>query len=190
MTSQCLYNGAQMMEIYLQAYDSKLPVNQSHDYQHEAAWRLLRYALDRSFHLNADIVFETGLSGKPYIAGRPDCQFSLSHTEGLLACSISNRPTGIDVERIGTLRPSVIRRFNGEEQNFINHAVCPEEAFMRVWTMKEAYVKLTGAGMAGLFDIHCVPGRPLPDVSYRQFIWQGRYVITVCEIQKGCNQFA
>ena len=70
---------------------------------------------------------------------------------------------------------------------------------MRVWTMKEAMIKLTGEGLAAFERTECVPGEvlhmysrrtvcdeaaasgALSDIHCRQLVWQGQYVITAVE---------
>lgn len=90
--------------------------------------------------------------------GRPCCiagncsrfnQFSLSHTEGLVAVLFSTgKLAGLDVERMRPIdfvsmletvaHPKEIARFRQNSQN--------KEAFYTFWTMKEAYLKLKGVG--------------------------------------------
>lgn len=69
-----------------------------------------------------------------------------------------------------------------EERVYIQSAGDQDEAFMRVWTMKEAMIKLTGEGLAAFAAAKCVPGKPLSrdDMSVR-CSWQGQYVITAIE---------
>jgi len=76
-------------------------------------------------------------------------QFSLSHTEGLVAVLFSTGDqAGLDVERMKPLdfiplletvaHPEEIARFRQNPQK--------ETAFYSLWTMKEAYLKLKGVG--------------------------------------------
>ena len=48
-------------------------------------------------------------------------------------------------------------------------------------SMKEACIKMTGEGLAAFERTECIPGQSLPGIRYRQFIWQGRYVVTAVE---------
>lgn len=68
-----------------------------------------------------------------------------------------------------------------EERVYIQSAGDQDEAFMRVWTMKEAMIKLTGEGLAAFAAAKCVPGKPLSGMTCRQMLWQGQYVITAIE---------
>ncbi|MGN0204059.1 MAG: 4'-phosphopantetheinyl transferase family protein [Coprococcus sp.] len=174
------------MQIYLESYDreifqNKMPEN---DYQHEAGWQLVQFALPESFGLKLSIdegSLNFGEVGKPYLSNRPDIHFNLSHTAGLVACAVGSRPVGIDVEKIRPFPRSVLRKLTEKERIYIQSAEQQDEAFMRVWTMKEACIKLTGEGLAAFERTECIPGQPLPGIRYRQFIWQGMYVVTAME---------
>lgn len=172
------------MEIYLQPYnwqtEGSAGKEKSYAYQHAAGHRLVRYALRRCFGLEQmGYVFTE--NGKPMIAGHPEIQFNLSHTKGLLACAVSHRPVGIDVEWIRPVLPSVFRKLTKREQDYILSFGNREEAFMRVWTMKEACMKMTGQGLAAFGETECVPDAPLAGMRCRQFVWQNQYVVTVVE---------
>ncbi len=75
--------------------------------------------------------------GKPFIIGRPDIFVSLSHSGGRVAAAVSDRPIGIDIERI---RP-VSQKLKSRVYKKIPET---DEDFFRVWTVKEAYLKATG----------------------------------------------
>lgn len=59
-------------------------------------WKLLEYALNRSFGLKAEAVaFSMDESGK-WSCG--DCFFSLSHSRGAVAVAVSRKQVGVDIE--------------------------------------------------------------------------------------------
>lgn len=179
------------MSIYIENYDSSgmMPREESR-YQHTAGRRLLKTALlrmgisiDLDF-LSADenLIFEYGPSGKPFLSDLPDVHFNISHTKGLIVCAVGTAPVGIDTERIRPYPQSVLRKMTEKECLYIKQSDTPDEAFMRVWTMKEAMIKLTGEGLSALEKTECVPlsgGRP--GIHCRQMLWQGQYVITAVE---------
>lgn len=109
------------------------------------AGALLRYALKK--HGIADAEIFTDENGKPYTSG---LFFNLSHSHDYVVCSVSTKPVGCDVEKIseGHLRIAE-RYFCDSETEYIFSF--PEEKrsgeFFRLWTVKEAYMKLTGEGM-------------------------------------------
>jgi 4'-phosphopantetheinyl transferase len=114
-----------------------------------------------------EIRFGYGLHGKPYLTRAPGAeslQFNLSHSDGMAVYAISTQyRVGIDIERI---RPipyvGLLREFSPAERSAIS--LLPEdeqrEAFFRLWTCKEAYVKANGQGMSlpfGSFDLGLSP---------------------------------
>lgn len=101
--------------------------------------------------------FIANVHGRPEIVDRPpgvpDLRFNLSHTDGLIACAVTiGREVGVDVEHIGRrLTHDVAGRFfaprevsdlkqlsDGEQQR----------VFFDYWTLKEAYIKARGFGLA------------------------------------------
>jgi len=102
----------------------------------------------------ASLVFGEGPHGKPELGGGPF--FSLSHSEDLALCALSpSRRLGVDVEAVRAVpeAEAIARRwFTASERVAYEgvRAARPEEAFFRVWTRKEAYLKALGTGLAGL----------------------------------------
>lgn len=99
-------------------------------------------------------------SGKPYAEGAR-FDFSPTHTQGLVALAIGDcGPIGLDAEAprgrdISRLARAADRWFTPAENRRVRNAIQnrpqkAEEVFLRVWTAKEALVKRTGAGLAGM----------------------------------------
>ena len=105
----------------------------------------------------ADWSFIANVHGRPEILDRPrgvpDLRFNLSHTEGLIACAVTiGREVGVDVEHIGRrLTHDVAGRFFAPRE-VSDLRVLPEDerhrAFFDYWTLKEAYIKARGFGLA------------------------------------------
>lgn len=192
------------MNIYIANYDSNgmLPREESR-YQHATGRLLLQTALLRAgisrefLSKEESMIFAYGPSGKPFLRELPDVHFNISHTKGLVVCAVSTSPVGIDAEKIRPYPKSVLRKMTEKERTYVQQSHSPDEAFMRVWTMKEAMIKLTGEGLSALEKTECVPGKVLcsgvavsggtpvydgmSDIHCRQMIWQGQYVITAVE---------
>ncbi|MCR5642363.1 MAG: 4'-phosphopantetheinyl transferase superfamily protein [Prevotella sp.] len=112
------------------------------------AYLLLKRALKEEFGMEENPLFEYGEHGKPSIVGHPEIFFNLSHCREAVACAVSRRPVGIDVESVGRYREAVARyTMNDKEMALITNAPQPEVMFTRLWTMKEARLKLTGEGI-------------------------------------------
>jgi 4'-phosphopantetheinyl transferase len=105
----------------------------------------------------ADWSFIANVHGRPEILdrprGAPDLRFNLSHTEGLIACAVTiGREVGVDVEHIGRrLTHDVAGRFFAPRE-VSDLRVLPEDeqhrTFFDYWTLKEAYIKARGFGLA------------------------------------------
>ena len=123
----------------------------SHDQgrcQSAAAFVLLCEGLRKEYGIEEPPLLDFGPHGKPFIAARPDIHFSLSHCPKAALCALSDRPVGADIERIATVRPSLVAyTMNDDEQRQISLAARPDIEFMRLWTMKESLLKLTGEGI-------------------------------------------
>lgn len=91
-------------------------------------------------------------NGKPYAWNLP-LYFSISHSGDHVACAVSERPVGLDIEEKRARDVSAARRIcSGKELDYILVGDGEERLlrFLRVWTAKEAYVKLTGEGIKGM----------------------------------------
>ena len=74
--------------------------------------------------------------------------FSISHCKNAIAVVLSDRPVGVDVESFRHAENALLRRtMNPEEQEEVRTAADPAEAFTRLWTRKEAVLKLRGTGL-------------------------------------------
>lgn len=112
------------------------------------AYLLLCQALRQEYGITELPVFGYGEHGKPFIVGHPDIHFNFSHCREAVICVVSNRPVGVDVESIREYRDSLVRyTMNDQEVQQIERAERPDVEFIRLWTMKEAVLKLSGRGI-------------------------------------------
>ena len=87
--------------------------------------------------------------GAPHLEHGP-C-FSISHCKHAIAVAISEKPIGIDIEHIRAAKPELVERtMNEQEQNEIWAAASPDIAFTRLWTQKEAVLKIQGTGILSI----------------------------------------
>lgn len=86
------------------------------------------------------------LHGKPVVDG---FHFNLSHTDGLVVCTVGDQSVGCDAERMGKAPRGIAERFFSEREKEHLHSCVTsyDETFFRMWTMKESYIKMTGEGM-------------------------------------------
>ena len=86
---------------------------------------------------------------RPYLAGYPDFDFNISHTDGLVACvaAVGAGRIGVDVERKGRVDiPEFRRVFTDAEYARLESLPEPTDEFYRLWTRKEAVMKADGRG--------------------------------------------
>ncbi len=119
---------------------------------------LARYAIKNEFGIPiAKQVFSIGEHGKPYLKNHPDIHFNISHSEQCVVCAVADVPIGIDVQKASELNLGVAERVcNEEELTQILTSTDKASEFIKLWTQKEAYVKMLGCGI-GTFDLKSVP---------------------------------
>ncbi|MGP3937809.1 4'-phosphopantetheinyl transferase family protein [Nonomuraea sp. KM88] len=111
---------------------------------------VVRRVLGRRMGVRPDEVrIAAGRHGKPYVPGRPDVQWNLSHSGDLALLVVAyGRSVGVDVER---LRPELDRAafarrfFPAGEAEFVDGS---PERFAWLWTRREACVKAAGGRLA------------------------------------------
>lgn len=121
-------------------------------YRHEldqrlcvAVYLLLQRALRLEYGIEEVPVFIYNESGKPMLDGYPDIHFSLSHCADAVACDVSDKPVGIDIETLDHYDADVARRvMNNKEISQIFSSSHPDVMFTRFWTMKESLYKMKG----------------------------------------------
>jgi 4'-phosphopantetheinyl transferase len=106
--------------------------------------------------------------GRPEIAApATDLRFNLSHSAGLVACAIARgRDVGVDVEHLRRRRidRAIVRRYcsPAECADIDAYGDAWQDRFLLYWTLKEAYLKARGLGVAlPLADISFDPGPPV-----------------------------
>jgi 4'-phosphopantetheinyl transferase len=128
--------------------------------EYTAAHVLVRRALAAATgHPPMAFRFEAGAHGKPaaWIGAAPaGVHFNLSHTRGMVAVAVAPFEHGLDVEPLD----------RGANLAIADHYFCPEEiawlnrlpqarqgeGFIRLWTLKEAFIKATGLGLSQGLD--------------------------------------
>jgi 4'-phosphopantetheinyl transferase len=101
--------------------------------------------------------FSLGQWGKPSIAAPATAtplSFNLSHTNCFVAFLAGNKPeVGVDIEHLergGSLIDIARHAFAPSEHAYLT-SLTPDrqrDAFFRIWTLKEAYIKATGQGLS------------------------------------------
>jgi 4'-phosphopantetheinyl transferase len=95
--------------------------------------------------------FESGEHGKPEISAPANSKlrFNISHAAGLCACAVTlQHDVGVDVENVHrrAKKEEIARRYFADEEAGIVER--RPELFFDYWTLKEAYIKAHGRGLA------------------------------------------
>ena len=116
--------------------------------QSVAAYLLLKEALRSQYGIAGNPQLALGPNGKPFLPDYPGIHFNLSHCRRAVACAVAESPVGVDIEVIAPVDAEVARQvLSATERREVERADAPEVAFARLWTRKEAVVKLTGEGI-------------------------------------------
>ncbi len=174
---------------------------------------------DRRLSLGAGILIDRGLSsygmcergttlaygenGKPYFPGYPHIHFNLSHSGNWAMAVFANVETGCDIEKMQEADLELAEKFFApKEYAYIagqQGKKKQDEAFFRIWTLKESYIKAVGAGLSlalDSFEVNILQkgeirmkrkdggeGSFLEEFDFRQYRF-GEYCAAVC-FQKG-----
>ena len=162
---------------------------------------------DRKLSLAAGVAFDRGLRhyglkergvtlaygeyGKPYVEGRPEIKFNLSHSGDMAIAAFSSKEIGCDIEKRGRYNQMILDRcFSEEEKSFVNQSEDKDLAFTRIWVGKESFLKAIGIGIAAnLSEITiCIDEngvRVKQKLDPRRWNIQervfGDYVLAICE---------
>ncbi|GHS86430.1 hypothetical protein FACS1894201_07260 [Bacteroidia bacterium] len=150
-------------DVLIEQLRTKLPPEEqatSLRYRHESTRRmfvtartLLREELSKS-GIPYDTPMAFGEYGKPYLRYYLDFHFSIAHSYGRVVVAFSNAPVGVDIERLvckpkSTLIAIAQKVFRSDEiamLQILEEPAC-RQRFTELWTIKEALVKTTGAGL-------------------------------------------
>ena len=114
---------------------------------------MARNIISRNTGIKKELLsFKANRFGKPYLNNITDYEFSVSHTHKKIIFADCNTRIGIDIE---DLYQNVKEFENISKNNFTENEVMyilssdnPNKEFIKVWTAKEAYVKMLGTGLA------------------------------------------
>lgn len=142
-----------------------------------------RVMLSKWFHRSPMYFnFEVSSLGKPYIKDEPSIFFNLSHTPKAILCAISDHgEVGVDIEKMGNLLPTHLDLiYHPNELHYLKSLPLKEQnkQLYKIWTRKEAYVKMNGTGIKKEMSIIDT----LSNKKDEQYMtWEeGEYICSVC----------
>ena len=109
-----------------------------------------------------------------------NCYVSISHSGDMVAVCTSDKPIGIDIEKIDRTRDmsKIANRFYHGKELELYRENPTAELFFEIWTKKEAYSKINGEGVGEVFKGFDV--FELTDYVFETKIL-GEYVLSICE---------
>lgn len=142
---------------------------------------------------NNGIEFYTNDYGKPFLKGKVDFQFNLSHSGIWVVAAVDTQPIGIDVENIQTIDLDISKNYYSPDEH--RELMSKEDKFsyfFTLWSLKESYIKIVGKGLSlplnsfsitffGPGDIRIkAEGRLLEDIFFHQYELHKDYKMAVC----------
>lgn len=123
------------------------------------AYRLLQECLKEIGMADPWPQIERPAKGKPFLLGHPEISFNISHSRHCVAVALNEEgEVGIDVECRRRCPQELIRKVcNEAELETISLSEDSEMCFLKFWTRKEAYLKMTGEGINGFEQLQNVP---------------------------------
>lgn len=108
---------------------------------------MLKIALKECFQIT-DFTIQYGQYGKPFLKEYPNVFFSISHCKCGCVVMVADELVGIDIQNIVPFSWDVVERVCCiEELDVLKQSTHKEREFIRMWTMKESFLKMTGEGI-------------------------------------------
>lgn len=123
------------MKVYIQKWNKK-----------DAPWqRILADILKNDYKMEQCPEILRDEMGKPYLK---DCHlhFNVSHSGEYLAIAVSKSPVGIDIQKRKDIKEGMYRKVV-QPQEAVLIEQDKENDFLRLWTLKESFVKAEGKGL-------------------------------------------
>lgn len=156
------------------------------------AQQLLADALKKEYGMELLPKIKKETQGKPYFAEYPAIHFNYSHSRDAVICILSDRRTGIDIEAVRPFHEKSAKRFcSDREWAWLEKQVKKDREWIKLWTLKEAYVKYTGIGIRT--DLRCVDvlDTVISQKGQKEVLDHGRKKVLYAEtIQRGMEQIA
>ena len=132
---------------------------------------LAKIIIKKTFGIDiAKQIFHYTGYGKPYLINSPNVHFNISHSGEYVACAVSNKHIGVDIQKIGEYNPDVARRVcNEQELKQIEDSSDKASEFTKFWTQKEAILKMYGIGIADFEIKNCLNNQMVKNVKFYDY---------------------
>lgn len=104
----------------------------------------------KDLKINSNYNYRFNDYGKPYLDDT-NIFFNISHSGDYAICALSDKEIGIDIQQIRKTTSNITEKcFSDDETKYINSFENDDklEAFYRIWTLKESFIKNIGVGLA------------------------------------------
>lgn len=124
-----------MINVYIQKWNKK-----------DALWEcILADILKKDYKIEKCPVILRDEMGKPYLKDST-LHFNVSHSGEYLAIAVSESPVGIDIQETKMIRDGMYRKVVRPQENALI-GDDRQKDFLRLWTLKESFVKAEGKGL-------------------------------------------
>ena len=87
---------------------------------------------------------------KPVLKNKKGLFFNVSHSYDYVALALSGDEVGCDIQEIRPYNPKVaVRHYCENETALIENSADKDDAFIRLWALKESILKYSGKGLSG-----------------------------------------
>ena len=107
--------------------------------------RILADVLKKDYQIDICPEIMRDEMGKPYLKEQK-VHFNVSHSGEYLAVAVSEKPVGVDIQETKSIKDGMYRKVvQTQEQVLIGEE--RQRDFLRLWTLKESFVKAEGKGL-------------------------------------------
>ena len=125
-----------MIGVYIQKWNKKEDVSWQH---------ILADVLKKDYGLENCPKILKDEYGKPYFENL-EIEFNVSHSGEYLAIAVSEHPVGIDIQGPKAIREGTFKKVVQSQENVLIGEK-REKDFLRLWSLKESFVKAEGKGL-------------------------------------------
>lgn len=146
------------------------------------AYLLLKQGLKDAYGIDCNPEFDYIRHDKPILKGYPHIHFNFSHCKSGVLCVIDDQPIGCDIEDIEEKLDLALCHFcyNDQELAEITSSPDPCVEFTKLWTKKEAVLKLTGDGINDHLPSLFTPSLINSITMDTHVCWDKGFVYSVC----------
>lgn len=140
---------------------------------------MLKVALKECFQIK-DFTVQYGRYGKPFLKEYPNIFFSISHCKCGCVVVVADELVGIDIQNIVPFSWDVAERVCClEELGVLKKSTYKDREFIRMWTMKESFLKMTGEGIFG--DLKSINTLEMDGIEVEE---RGKNIVSICSQAK------